>query len=100
MAHSGKGPEPRRERGEGDATGISPNGDHSLSKLGDCLQRQVTRGMRCLVPGRPRKQLDFRGFGLHLGQTHEAGAAPAPALLVSEIPGIPGMAMYEALGDS
>lgn len=70
-------------------------GNHSLSKLGDRLQRRVTRGTRCLVPGGPGEQPDFRGFGLHLGQTHEAGAAPAPAL-----PGIPGMATHEALGDS
>lgn len=99
-AHGGKGPEPRRERQEGDAVGISPNGDHSLSKLSDCLQRWVTRGMRCLVPGGPGKQLGSRGFGLRLGQTHEAGAAPAAAVLVSEILEISGMATRKALGDS
>lgn len=100
LAHGGKGLEPRRESGEGDAAGISPNGDHSLSKLGGHLQRRVTRGTRCLVPGGPGKQPESGGFGPCLSQTHEAGAAPAPALPVSEIPGIPWMATREALGDS
>lgn len=99
-AHGGKGPEPRRERQEGDAVEISPSGDSSLSKLGDHLQRQMTRGMRCLVLGGLKKQPGSRGFGLCLGQTHEAGAASAPAVPVSEILGIPRVATRKALGDS
>lgn len=99
-AHGGKGPEPRNERQEGDAAEISPSRDHSLSKLGDHLQRRVTREMRCLVPGGPRKQLGSRGFWPCLSQTHEAGAAPALVVPVSEILGIPGMATCQALRHS
>lgn len=79
-AHGGKGPEPRSESREGDAAGISPNGDHSFSKLGGHLHRRVTRGTRCLVPGGPGKQPESGGFGPRLGQTHEAGAAPCPGV--------------------
>lgn len=89
LAHGGKGLEPRRERGEGDAAGISPDGDHGLSKLGDRLQRRVTRGTRCLVPGGPGKQADSGAFGPCLSQTLEAGAAPAPALPVWRSRGCP-----------
>lgn len=38
--------------GQGGAAGASPDGDHGLSKLGDSPQRRVTRGTRCLVPGK------------------------------------------------
>lgn len=47
----GKGPERRRERGR-EVQRESPQTGHGLSELGDSPPRRVTRGTRCLAPGK------------------------------------------------